>query len=115
MESQRAGETVERAKAGAHENIEKVKSAAHESVESVRTGAHETVEKVQAGAHQAVDMAAQATTKATETISAKSDQLVDAEERLRQHVREYVRENPVTSLGIAFGSGFILSRLMGHR
>ncbi|WP_020161393.1 MULTISPECIES: DUF883 family protein [Methylobacter] len=78
-------------------------------------GTGETVERVRAGAHEAVERAAEVSHKAAETISEKSEQMKDAQERLMEHAREYVRENPVTSLGIALGSGFILSRLMGHR
>lgn len=84
-----------------------------ETTKSGNTG--ETVERVRAGAHEAVERAAEVSHKAAETISEKSEQMKDAQERLMEHAREYVRENPVTSLGIALGSGFILSRLMGHR
>ncbi|MGZ8189454.1 MAG: DUF883 family protein [Methylosarcina sp.] len=98
------GETVEHMKAGAHETVERVAGTTDETVERVKAGAHEAVERVAA-----------ATTKAADTISEKTDRMIDVEERLREQVREYVRENPVTSLGIALGSGFILSRLMSHR
>ena len=80
------------------------------------TGAtNETVERVKAGAHEAVERAADLTIRAADTISEKSERVKDAQERLQEQIREYVRENPVTSLGIALGSGFILSRLMGNR
>lgn len=84
-----------------------------ETTRSGNTG--ETVERVKAGAHEAVDRAAEATHRAAETIDVKTEQMKEAQERLMQQAREYVRENPVTALGIALGSGFILSRLMGHR
>lgn len=86
-------------------------------METTRQGttAGETVERVRTGAHEAVDKAAEVSHRAAETLSEKSGQMMDAQERLMEHAREYVRENPVTSLGIALGSGFILSRLMGHR
>lgn len=84
-----------------------------ETTRSGNTG--ETVERVKAGAHEAVDRAAEATYRAAETIDVKTEQMKEAQERLMEQAREYVRENPVTSLGIALGSGFILSRLMGHR
>ncbi|MBL1263572.1 DUF883 family protein [Methylomicrobium sp. RS1] len=85
-------------------------------MEPTRTAAtNETVERVKAGAHEAVEKAADMTLRAADTINEKSGQVRDAQERLQEQIREYVRENPVTSLGIAVGSGFILSRLMGHR
>lgn len=85
-------------------------------MEPTRTGATgETVERVKVGAHEAVERAADMTLKAADTINEQTERVKDAQERLQEQVREYVRENPVTSLGIALGSGFILSRLMGHR
>lgn len=85
-------------------------------METTRTGAtNETVERVKAGAHEAVEREADMTLRAADTLSERSGQVRDAQERLQEQIREYVRENPVTSLGIALGSGFILSRLMGHR
>jgi ElaB/YqjD/DUF883 family membrane-anchored ribosome-binding protein len=85
-------------------------------MEPTRTGTTgETVERVKAGAHEAVERAADVTLRAADTLNEKSERMRDAQERLQEQVREYVRENPVTSLGIALGSGFILSRLMSHR
>jgi ElaB/YqjD/DUF883 family membrane-anchored ribosome-binding protein len=34
---------------------------------------------------------------------------------LTENCREYVRDNPVTSLGIAVAAGFLLSRLLSSR
>jgi ElaB/YqjD/DUF883 family membrane-anchored ribosome-binding protein len=34
---------------------------------------------------------------------------------MMEHARVYVRDNPITSLGLAVAGGFILSRLLGHR
>jgi ElaB/YqjD/DUF883 family membrane-anchored ribosome-binding protein len=85
-------------------------------MEPTRTGTTgETVERVKAGAHEVVEKAADVTLRAADTLNEKGERIRDAQERLQEQVREYVRENPVTSLGIALGSGFILSRLMSHR
>jgi ElaB/YqjD/DUF883 family membrane-anchored ribosome-binding protein len=85
-------------------------------MEPTKTGTTgETVERVKTGAHEAVERAADVTLRAADTLSEKSERVREAQERLQEQVRDYVRENPVTSLGIALGSGFILSRLMSHR
>jgi ElaB/YqjD/DUF883 family membrane-anchored ribosome-binding protein len=99
------------------DDLNNLKLIAEEFImEPTRTGATgETVERVKAGAHEAVERAADVTLRAADTINEKTGQMREAQERLQEQVREYVRENPVTSLGIALGSGFILSRLMGHR
>lgn len=75
----------------------------------------ETVERVKAGAHEAMERVVDAATRATDAIGAKTEQMKDAEQRLIAHTRTYIIENPLTSLAIAVGSGFILSRLMSHR
>jgi ElaB/YqjD/DUF883 family membrane-anchored ribosome-binding protein len=76
---------------------------------------NETVERLKAGVNETVEKVAEASNKAVDTINQKTEQMKDAEERLMEHARMYVRDNPVTSLGIAVASGFILSRLLGRR
>jgi len=34
---------------------------------------------------------------------------------LRNEYSEYIRDNPLTSVGIAVGVGFVLSRLLSNR
>lgn len=54
-------------------------------------------------------------TSAKETITDKGEQLLNAEQRLMKNCQRYVRDNPVTSLGIAVATGFLLSRLSSGR
>jgi ElaB/YqjD/DUF883 family membrane-anchored ribosome-binding protein len=72
----------------------------------------ETIDTVAGSAHEAVDKIAAATNQAAEALGEKGQQLKNAEERLMEDCRGYVRENPVTSLAIALGAGFLLSRLL---
>jgi ElaB/YqjD/DUF883 family membrane-anchored ribosome-binding protein len=58
---------------------------------------------------------ASATHQAAEAIGEKGDQLKNAEKQLVENCRSYVRDNPVTSLGIAVAAGFLLSRLLSGR
>jgi ElaB/YqjD/DUF883 family membrane-anchored ribosome-binding protein len=96
--------TVDQATTGAHKAIDKASDAARPAVDRLATGAH-----------QAVDKIAGAATQAAETLDLKSEQLMDAQTRLTESCREYVRDNPVTSLGIAVAAGFLLSRLLSSR
>ncbi len=72
----------------------------------------ETIDNASHSAHEAVDKIANATNQAAEAIGEKGAQLKNVEQQLMENCRGYVRDNPVTSLGIAIAGGFILSRLL---
>jgi len=76
---------------------------------------NDTFERVKAGAHDTVDRVADAANKAAETVIQKTEQMRNAEARLMEHARQYVHDNPVTSLCLAVAGGFILSRLLSVR
>ncbi|QSA97747.1 YqjD family protein [Methylococcus sp. EFPC2] len=75
----------------------------------------ETIDTVSHSAHEAVDKIANATNKAAEALGEKGEQWKNAEQRLAENCRTYIRDNPVTSLGIAVAAGFLLSRLLSGR
>jgi ElaB/YqjD/DUF883 family membrane-anchored ribosome-binding protein len=72
----------------------------------------ETIDNASHSAHEAVDKIANATHQAAEAIGEKGAQLKNVEQQLMENCRGYVRDNPVTSLGIAIAGGFLLSRLL---
>jgi ElaB/YqjD/DUF883 family membrane-anchored ribosome-binding protein len=72
----------------------------------------EGVNRLKSGAHEAMDKAANATSQAAEALSEKGEQLQNLEQHLVKNCRGYVHDNPVTSLAIAVGVGFLLSRLL---
>ena len=75
----------------------------------------ETIDKASNYAHETVDKIASASHHASETLDQKSEQLKTAEQRLVKNCQGYIRDNPVTSLGIAVATGFLLSRLLSSR
>jgi ElaB/YqjD/DUF883 family membrane-anchored ribosome-binding protein len=75
----------------------------------------ESIDKAANSAHEAVDKVASATNQAAEAIGEKGEQLKNAEQQLMEDCRGYVRENPITSLGIAVATGFLLSRVLSGR
>ena len=75
----------------------------------------ETIDKASHSAHEAVDKIASATNQAAEALGEKGGQLKNAEQQLMENCRGYVRDNPITSLGIAAAAGFLLSRLLSGR
>lgn len=74
-----------------------------------------TTDKVAHFAHEAVDTVADASNHAREAFDEKSEQIMNAEQLLLKNCQNYVRENPVTSLGLAVAGGFLLSRLLSGR
>ena len=75
----------------------------------------EKIDKAANSAHEAVDKVASATNQAAEALGEKGEQLKNAEQQLMENCRSYVRDNPITSLGLATAAGFLLSRLLSGR
>ena len=98
------GRTVDQASTGAHDVIDKVSDAARPMVDRFASGAHQAVDKIASAAGQAA-----------ETLGVKGEQLKKIQAQAMEQCRGYVRENPVTSLGIAIAAGFLLSRLLSSR
>lgn len=74
-----------------------------------------TSDRVSSFANDAADRIANAGHQAQDAIDEKSEQFIHAEQEMVKNCRSYVRDNPVTSLGIAAVGGFILSRLLSGR
>jgi ElaB/YqjD/DUF883 family membrane-anchored ribosome-binding protein len=66
-------------------------------------------------AHEAGEKIADATTQIAETVHEKVEDMKATEQRWASECRDYVRNNPITSLGIAAAAGFLLSRLLSTR
>jgi len=74
-------------------------------------GVSATVDRIASGAHEAVDRVAAAANSAAERLSGKGDELLASKDQWLQACSGYVKENPLTSLGIAVAVGYLLSRL----
>jgi ElaB/YqjD/DUF883 family membrane-anchored ribosome-binding protein len=74
-----------------------------------------TTDKVADFAHETVDAIADASNHAKTAFDEKSDHIINAEQQLLKNCQTYIRENPVTSLGLAVAGGFLLSRLLSRR
>ena len=95
------GRTLDQASVGAHDAIDKVSDATRPVVERLASGAHQAVDKIASAAGQAAD-----------TLSVRGEQLKNAQAKALEQARGYVRDRPVTALGIAVAAGFVLSRLL---
>ena len=96
-------------------SIDQAAAGTHEAIAKVTDAARPTVDRMASGAHQAVDKIAGVATQAAETLGVKGDQIKEAQARLMEECRGYVRNNPLASLGIAVAAGFLLSRLISSR
>jgi ElaB/YqjD/DUF883 family membrane-anchored ribosome-binding protein len=74
-----------------------------------------TTDKVADFAHETVDAIADASNHARAEFDQKSDQIMNTEQQLLKNCQTYIRENPLTSLGLAVAGGFLLSRLLSRR
>jgi ElaB/YqjD/DUF883 family membrane-anchored ribosome-binding protein len=74
--------------------------------------AHRKVDEAAAGAHNAVDWAADKASNARDALSDAGHDMKETQEKWLAIAREYVQENPATSVGIALASGYLLSRIL---
>ena len=102
--SGKVSRTVDQATTGAHRVIDRASEAARPAVD-----------RAASTAHQAVDRMAGAATSAAETLDYKAEQLRDVQSRLTEDACDYVRENPMLSVGLAVAAGFLLSKLLSSR
>lgn len=95
--------------------IEQAGTGAHDSIDRISSAARPAVDRMAAGAHQAVDRAAEVAQKAAESMETAGGQIKEAHTRLMAECGDYVRVNPVKSLGIAAAAGYLLGRLLSSR
>jgi len=74
-------------------------------------GVSAAVDRIAGGAHEAVDRVAAAANSAAERLSGKGDELLANKDQWLQACSGYVKEHPLTSLGVAVAVGYFLSRL----
>ena len=95
--------------------VDRATSNANEAIDRASNGVRPAVDHIVDGAHKAVQTLSAAASRAAETLDARSRQLRDAQLRLAESCCGYVREKPMTSLGIAMTAGFLLGWLFKSR
>lgn len=90
--------------AGMHQTIDKAADAAQPMVDRLASSAHEGVDKVSG-----------ALTGVSARMDEKTKQLGEAYNKFAETGRGYVRSSPATSVLVAVGAGFVLSKLLGRR
>ena len=95
--------------------LEKVSTGAHNAIDRVSEAAHPAMDRLSSGAHHTVDKATSAATQTAAAINVKRDQMRYARMRTMDETRAYVRANPMTSVGIALGVGYLISQMLKLR
>jgi len=98
-------------KASAHQTTDYVEGKAHAAVNT----AGKASDYVEGKAHDAVNRAAKSTGEAEEYTRAAATHGRKQAEAMFGSVNGYVRDNPLISIGIAFGVGVLLSSLRRRR
>lgn len=104
--------TIAKTGASLDHGVDQANAAAQDTINKASDAARPAVERLTAGAHQAVEKLMSVASATADTVSLKSGQLMDAQERLVEDCRVYVRQKPVTSVAIAAAVGYLMSRLM---
>lgn len=76
-----------------------------------KSSTHQTTEKMADKAHDAVDSAAEKAAQAEDRLREATEQGHD----VITAVADYVKENPLTALGLAFAAGTIFSSMTRRR
>jgi len=93
---------------------DKATVAAHGAIDSAVDVTGPALDHLVANAHETVDRVGSAASSAAGAVGVKGDQINDGSKRVIERAGVYVRENPVTSLGIAVAAGYVLSRLLSR-
>jgi ElaB/YqjD/DUF883 family membrane-anchored ribosome-binding protein len=94
------------------QKVDQASAAAHKVITDAVSAAHPAVQRLNQTAHQTVDKFMRVASTTAETVANKSEQLMDAQERLTEECRVYIRQKPVTAMAMALGVGYLLSRLL---
>jgi ElaB/YqjD/DUF883 family membrane-anchored ribosome-binding protein len=83
-----------------------------ETLDNLTNTAEEAAEKISSAASQAAEALSEKGEQLAEAVSEKGKQLMTMEEQFLKNCRAYVKDNPMTAVGIALAAGFILSQIM---
>src|SRR5450830_1839531 len=114
--SKDASNAVDKAKDLARDASNTVQASAgdlHNKIDKAADAAQPIVDRLATSAHAGVDKLSGALAGATQGMDAKSRQLADAARNFADTGRGYVRSSPATSVLVALGAGYLLSKILG--
>ena len=87
----------------------------HKTIDKAAEATQPVVDRLASSAHAGVDKVSGALAGATKSMDERTRQLTDAASRFADTGREYVRSSPATSVLVAVGAGYILSKIFGSK
>jgi ElaB/YqjD/DUF883 family membrane-anchored ribosome-binding protein len=87
----------------------------HKAIDKTAEAAQPVVDRLASTAHAGVDKVSGALAGVTKGMDERTRQLTDAASRFANTGRDYVRNSPATSVLVAVGAGYILSKILGRR
>ncbi len=90
-------------------------SAFNNTVDRTAASIRPAFDHLVTGAHEAAERLSHAASQAAHKLELTGEQLKDAQNRATNTARGYVREKPLTAVGVAVASGFLLSWLLRQR
>jgi ElaB/YqjD/DUF883 family membrane-anchored ribosome-binding protein len=87
----------------------------HQTIDKAADAAQPMVDRLASSAHEGVDKVSGALTGVSARMEEKTKQLGEAYNKFAETGRGYVRSSPATSVLVAVGAGFVLSKLLGRR
>ena len=111
MESKVSKPVSESVASSADRKVDEITVGAHERIDQMSEAARPAVDRMASNAHAAIDTVAGVAATAVDTLGIKGEQLTNAQAKLVEAARDYMREQPIAALGIAVAAGWILSRL----
>lgn len=100
---------------GRDANINKGAADLHKSIDKAAEAAQPMVDRLASSAHEGVDKVSGALTGVSTSMTEKTRQLGEAYNKFAETGRDYVRSSPATSVLVAVGAGFVLSKILRRR
>ncbi len=108
-------ETNEKMTGVLERTVDQASSSVHATIDKASGVARPAVDQLTAGAHKAVKSLADTATRAAETLDVRGRQLMDAKSRLSDSCSSLVQNKPITLIGVAIFTGFLLGWLLKKR
>jgi ElaB/YqjD/DUF883 family membrane-anchored ribosome-binding protein len=81
----------------------------------IRDDVAQAAQRVKATTAEAIDRTADAAATALDEAAAKREQWCASQQQLMSDAAECMRTHPLATIGLAFGAGFLISRMLGGR